>query len=93
MKKMKREHDKFVDAKDLKCPQPLLLAQQGIKHLQTHQILLLEATDPGTDLDLEVWCERFGHEILFAEENNNTYLFWLKKGESLDKKKELNKSS
>jgi tRNA 2-thiouridine synthesizing protein A len=77
---MKRDYDKYIDASGLKCPQPLLLAQQGIKHLQTDQILLLEATDPGTDLDLEVWCERFGHSIIQSKEESNTFQFWLRKG-------------
>jgi len=77
---MSRDYDKFVDAKGLKCPQPLLMAQQGMKRLHSQQILLLEATDPGTDLDLEVWCERFGHQIIQQKQQAGIFLFWLRKG-------------
>ena len=76
---MNRDYDKFVDAKGLKCPQPLLLAKHTINKMQRGDILLLEATDPGTDLDLEVWCERFGHLIIQQQQEAGVYLFWLKK--------------
>jgi len=72
-------YDKFIDAKGLKCPQPLLLAKQGIKQLKAHQVLLLEATDPHTDLDLEVWCARFEHKIIHSDEIDGIYSFWIEK--------------
>ncbi len=77
---MSRDYDKFVDAKGLKCPQPLLLAKQGIGQIEQGQILLLETTDPHTDLDLEVWCERFGHKVIHSNEKNSILKFWLEKG-------------
>ncbi len=80
---MSRDYDKFVDAKGLKCPQPLLLAKHGIDQIKAGQVLLLEATDPHTDLDLEVWCERFGHETIHYNELNNVFKFWIKKRASL----------
>ena len=80
MNTMKKDYDILIDAKGLKCPQPLLQAKLGIKQISTHQTLLLVATDPGTDLDLEVWCERFGHRIIQTKLQNNSYHFWIKKG-------------
>ncbi len=76
---MNIDYDKFVDAKGLKCPQPLLLTKHNINQMQQGQILLLEATDPHTDLDLEVWCERFGHSIVQAKNKGDVFMFWLKK--------------
>jgi len=76
---MSIDYDKFVDAKDLKCPQPLLLTKQSIKQIETEQILYLEATDSGTDLDLEVWCERFGHTIMRQSFKGGIFRFWIKK--------------
>ena len=76
---MSRDYDKFVDAKGLKCPQPLLFAKHGIGQIKLGQILLLEATDPHTDLDLEVWCERFGHSIIETKNKDDVFLFWIKK--------------
>ncbi|MBL4661236.1 MAG: sulfurtransferase TusA family protein [Alcanivoracaceae bacterium] len=72
-------YDQFIDAKGTRCPQPLLLAKQGIKQINSKQVILLEATDPHTDLDLEVWCERFGHKIISTEVQDNVYRFWIEK--------------
>ncbi len=76
---MSIDYDKFVDAKGLKCPQPLLLAKHGIDQIKAGQVLLLEATDSHTDLDLDVWCERFGHTIIDCKDSNGVFSFWIKK--------------
>ena len=76
---MKFEFDKKVDAKGLKCPQPLMRAQQAFKEMKIDQVLLLEATDPHTDLDLEVWCDRFGHEIQTSIEEHGVFYFLIEK--------------
>lgn len=73
--------DELIDAKGLKCPQPLLLVKKSMKSLTSGQILLLQATDPHTDLDLEVWCQRFGHNILASDEQEGVFLFWVEKGQ------------
>jgi len=76
---MSIDYDIFVDAKGLKCPQPLLLAKQGLEQLVNGKVLLIKATDPHTDLDLEVWCARFGHKIIYQNENNGEFEFWIQK--------------
>jgi tRNA 2-thiouridine synthesizing protein A len=76
---MKFEFDKKADAKGLLCPKPLLLAKQAFKDMDIGEVLLLEATDPHTDLDLEVWCERFGHEIQISLEEEQVFYFLIEK--------------
>ena len=76
---MSIDYDIFIDAKGLKCPQPLLLTKQGIKQLENNQVLCLVATDPHTDLDLEVWCARFNHKIIKTSDNKGVFSFWIKK--------------
>jgi tRNA 2-thiouridine synthesizing protein A len=76
---MSKDYDIFVDAKGLQCPQPLLLVKHSIKQMANDQVLLLEATDPHTDLDLEVWCERFGHQIIDTLQQEDSYKFWIRK--------------
>ena len=73
------DYDIFIDAKGLNCPQPLLLAKQGIKQLDNDQVLYLEATDPHTDLDIEVWCARFNHKIIRTSDNKGIFQFWIRK--------------
>lgn len=76
---MSIEYDIFIDAKGLKCPQPLLQAKLGIKQINTNQVLHLEATDPHTDLDLEVWCARFNYTLIQTSEDKGVFKFWIKK--------------
>lgn len=71
-------YHKYIDAIGLKCPQPLLLAKQGSKQVDVGEVLLLEATDPHTDLDLEVWSQRFGHEIIKTESKEGFIKFWIR---------------
>lgn len=76
---MTKEFDQLIDATGLKCPQPLLLVKKAMNKLKSGQILWLKATDPHTDLDLEVWCERFGHKIVDVINAEDIYHFWLEK--------------
>jgi TusA-related sulfurtransferase len=80
---MIHHYHQLVDAKGLKCPQPLLLAKQAFKRLGNQEVLLLEATDAHTDLDLQVWCERFGHDLIHSEEDSGICRFWLKKNTAI----------
>lgn len=73
------QYHKYIDATGLKCPQPLLLVKQGIININVNEVLLIDATDSHTDLDLEVWCERFGHHLFKTEINDGVYKFWIKK--------------
>jgi tRNA 2-thiouridine synthesizing protein A len=76
---MKKDYDKFVNAKGLKCPQPLLLLKLAIKEVDTGEVVLLEATDPHTDLDIEVWSQRFNHKIINTQYCEENYRFLIKK--------------
>ncbi|MCF6287921.1 MAG: sulfurtransferase TusA family protein [Proteobacteria bacterium] len=68
----------FIDAKGLTCPQPLLLVKQASMQINAGKVLLLEATDSHTGLDLEVWCQRFGHAIIKTQQDHDIYRFWLR---------------
>ncbi len=72
-------YDKFVDAKGKMCPQPLLLTKKALQTMAKDQVLLIVATDEHTELDLQVWCERFGHAIICRKQKEADYYFWIKK--------------
>ena len=74
---MKKDYDKYVNAKGLKCPQPLLLLKIAINEANKGEVVLLEATDSHTDLDIEVWTQRFNHTILKVESTKENYRFWI----------------
>jgi len=76
---MKKDYDKYVNASGLECPIPLLQLKCAVKNAKKGEIILLEATDPHTDLDIEVWAQRFGYEIIKTEFNKENFKFWIKK--------------
>ena len=41
--------DLTIDAKGKKCPMPVLLTSKGIKQIEPGQIMVVEATDSGSE--------------------------------------------
>lgn len=72
--------DKVLDAKELKCPLPLLKTKKVIEKMGTGQILEVLGTDPGSKIDLPGWCARAGHNYLGVKEERGLLRFYIKKG-------------
>ncbi len=47
--------------------------------LESGQILEVQATDKGAKSDLTAWAKSSGHELLNFSEENDVFLFWIKK--------------
>jgi len=71
--------DVEVDARDLRCPMPLLKAKQAIQRMQVGQLLRVVATDPGSLRDFQAWSTQSGHCLLSLEERNNHFIYVLRK--------------
>jgi tRNA 2-thiouridine synthesizing protein A len=71
--------DSEVDARDLRCPMPLLKAKRALNALRPGQALAVLATDSGAVRDFAVFCEQSGHELLLSEERDGVYRFLLRK--------------
>jgi len=52
-----------IDATGLMCPEPVFRARMALDALRPGQELELRADDPLAGLDLEVFCQRHGHEL------------------------------
>ncbi len=70
---------KFLDAKGLACPMPVVRVKNTINEMESGQILEVHATDKGSTNDLTAWAKSGGHELLKTEEENGVYKFWIKK--------------
>ena len=57
-----------VDARGLACPLPILRLAQAARALQPGAQILLLATDPAAETDLEAWCVATGHQLLSTEQ-------------------------
>ena len=71
--------DATIDAKGKKCPMPVLLTSRGIKTLQTGQIMLVEATDGGSQSDIPSWAKDTGNELLDVSSENGVHRYIIRK--------------
>ncbi|PWU67664.1 MULTISPECIES: sulfurtransferase TusA family protein [Gracilibacillus] len=70
---------KVIDAKGLACPMPIVRTKKAMDELESGQILEVQATDKGAKSDLTAWAKSSGHELLNFSEENDVFLFWIKK--------------
>lgn len=68
-----------VDAKNLNCPLPILRCKKGLNELKSNQVLKIMATDPGAKKDFEAFCKQTGHTLLDLDEQEKTFIFFIKK--------------
>lgn len=72
--------DLELDLSGLLCPLPLLKAKLALNNMQSHQILKVVATDPGSEKDFHVFIEQSDHQILDFQKDETAYSYWIRKG-------------
>lgn len=78
------EYDHQIDARGLRCPEPLMLVRNKVRELLPGDLLHVLATDPTTERDLEHFCQFMKHEyVRFQrggwEGDEQVLQFWIKK--------------
>lgn len=68
-----------LDARELRCPMPLLKAKRALNAMAPGQRLRVLATDSGSQRDFRVFAEQSGHALLASDENGGTYTYLLEK--------------
>ncbi|MEM6301207.1 MAG: sulfurtransferase TusA [Pseudomonadota bacterium] len=79
-----------LDARGLRCPEPVMLMHQAIRKMASGDTLTVFATDPSTQRDVAQFCRHLGHELLKAEERQSDdgsdygreYVYVVRKGGS-----------
>jgi tRNA 2-thiouridine synthesizing protein A len=71
--------DLTIDAKGQKCPMPVLLTSRGIKKIESGQIMLVEATDSGSQSDIPSWAKDTGNELLEASSEDGVFRYFIRK--------------
>lgn len=71
--------DQYLDAKGLNCPLPILKSKLLLNKMQADEILLVEATDPHSQVDFEAYCARTDHEIIISTLSEGVYSFTIKR--------------
>lgn len=72
--------DKFIDAKGLSCPMPVVRTKKAMDDLATGQVLELHTTDIGAMNDIPVWAKASGHQVVKQIEENGVFKFWIQRG-------------
>ena len=54
----------YVDAKELRCPGPIVKVADTLRELQEGSVVRVEATEDAFYSDIKVWCERTGNALL-----------------------------
>ena len=77
--KDKTAHDAYLDAKGLNCPLPILKTKVLLNKMEPGRVLLVEATDPHSQVDFEAYCARTEHEIVLFEQVDDVFKFFIKR--------------
>ena len=68
-----------VDASGLSCPLPILKAAQGIKSVESGELIEVVATDPGSVKDFDAWSKSTGNELVDQDSADGKYRFVLRR--------------
>jgi tRNA 2-thiouridine synthesizing protein A len=71
--------DQILDARDLKCPLPVLKARRAMKPMAAGAVLRVEASDPGSVEDFAHFCEATGHELVAQSEAEGLFIHVIRK--------------
>jgi tRNA 2-thiouridine synthesizing protein A len=70
---------KTLDLKGLSCPLPIVKTAQGIKEIQSGELIEALATDPGSVADFNAWCKSTGNELVEQGDQGGVFRFVIRK--------------
>lgn len=59
-----------LDCRGLRCPEPVWQTRRLIESLPPGSLIEVLADDPLAELDLAVYCQRSGHQLVAADTRN-----------------------
>ena len=74
------ESDIDIDAKGLRCPEPLMVVRNKMMDMQSGEVVKVTATDPSTSWDFPNFCKFLNHELVHQETEGELYRYWIRKG-------------
>lgn len=60
--------EKFINARGLQCPGPIVELFKVAKASESGDIIKMEVTDCGFSKDINAWCKKTGNELVSIEE-------------------------
>ncbi len=71
--------DHVLDARDLYCPEPVMLLHNKIRDMAAGELLELLATDPSTQRDVPKFCHFLGHELVSQAQDDKLFRYLIRK--------------
>lgn len=71
--------DRTLDCKGMLCPMPIVKLSKAMKEMESGQVVLMMATDPGSVPDVEAYAKNTGHPILSQDKDGSVMRFWIQK--------------
>lgn len=68
-----------VDASGLLCPLPLLRLKKALTEIASGDVVKVIATDPAAHLDIGVYTDQTGHQIIEMVRQTDMQIFYIKK--------------
>ena len=81
-----------LDLRGLRCPEPVLRAKTALAGVAVGGVLVLECTDPLTEIDVPHFARQTGHDLARQERRDALYLFWIVKTHDLTPSERRRKS-
>ncbi|SEL99850.1 sulfurtransferase TusA [Halomonas daqiaonensis] len=72
--------DAQLDTTGLYCPEPIMLMHNQVRDMHTGEVLKVIASDPATTRDIPKFCSFLGHELLQQQEDDGSYLYFIRLG-------------
>lgn len=73
------EFDIELDASGLLCPLPLLRLKKALVGMGSGDIIKVTATDPAAHLDIGVYVDQTGHQLLEIIRHSDSQVFYIRK--------------
>ena len=73
------EFDLEVDTSGLMCPLPLLRLKKALLEINSGEVVKIIATDPAAHLDIGVYVDQCGHQLIEINRELNKQAFLIKK--------------
>lgn len=67
--------DRWLDARGLLCPLPVIRTQDAIRELTPGQVIEVWTSDPGAAYDIPAWCRVHGHQLILETETDDGHRF------------------
>ncbi len=71
--------NRTLDAKGLLCPMPIVKLSKLVKEMSSGEVVLLEATDPGSVPDVTAWAKQTGNPLVAHDQVGDVMRFWIQK--------------